>query len=191
MGCFGSTEVMTEDQYDHLFKLVLVGRVNVGKSSLVLRYCDNTFLEESVGTIGSDFKVQFVQIGKVRAKLQIWDTAGQEKFRQMTSSYFGGANAVIIVFDVSNQDSFNDISVWVEESKRYADENTGPLQFIFVGNKTDLPRVVDKATCKETADQYEALYVETSAKNNDKVSDAFYMIAEHLTDRAEGTNARI
>jgi len=178
--------------YDHLFKLVLVGEVGVGKSSLVLRYTDNTFLNDDVGTIGADFKVKFINVDKKKIKLQIWDTAGQEKFRVMTSSYFGGANAVIIVFDLTDQKSLDAVEKWIKEAQSFADKSK-PLQFLIVGNKKDLEkeRTVDKDAPRKIAEKYNALYCETSAKVGTKVDDAFQMIAEHLQKDADDENNRL
>jgi Ras-related protein Rab-1A len=192
MGCTGSAEKSSGTDYDHLFKLVLVGEVGVGKSSLVLRYTDNTFLNDDVGTIGADFKVKFINVDKKKIKLQIWDTAGQEKFRVMTSSYFGGANAVIIVFDLTDQKSLDAVEKWIKEAQSFADKSK-PLQFLIVGNKKDLEkeRTVDKDAPRKIAEKYNALYCETSAKVGTKVDEAFQMIAEHLQKDADDENNRL
>jgi len=192
MGCTGSAEKGSGTDYDHLFKLVLVGEVGVGKSSLVLRYTDNTFLNDEVGTIGADFKVKFINVEKKRIKLQIWDTAGQEKFRVMTSSYFGGANAVIIVFDLTDQKSLDAVEKWIKEAQSFADKSK-PLHFLIVGNKKDLEkeRTVDKDGPRRIADKYNALYCETSAKAGTKVDDAFQMIAEQLQKDADDEGSRL
>jgi len=192
MGCNNSTDDQNDTSFDYLFKLVMVGQLGVGKSSLVLRYIDDYFLDEDVGTIGSDFKVKFLDIDSKRVKLQIWDTAGTEKFRQMTSSYFGGANAVIVVFDVTNEESFTSIDQWVEESRRFSQQSS-PLQYLFIGNKKDMEkeRKVDKEKARELAESYESLYIETSAKSGTKVNEAFYMIAEQLKKFDDGTELRL
>ena len=181
MGCGSSSPKEGGQSWDHLFKLVLVGEVGTGKSSLVLRYTDDTFLDEDVGTIGSDFKLKIIQAGKSRIKLQIWDTAGQEKFRVMTSSYFGGAAAVIIVFDLTDQKSFVAVEKWIKEAQSFSDKSR-PLLFLIVGNKKDLEkdRAVSKSEVESLADKYHALYCETSAKTGAKVSDAFQMIGEKI-----------
>jgi len=191
MGCIlGSSE--TGDSgggtaYDHLFKLVLVGEVGAGKSSLVLRYTDDTFLGDEVGTIGADFKVKFINVQKKRVKMQIWDTAGQEKFRTMTSSYFAGANAVIVVFDLTDKKSFDLSEKWIKEAKKF-NGTSAPISFLLVGNKSDLPNRIEGVTesAKQFASQYGAIYCETSAKTGAKVADAFYAIGEKLKKEVEG-----
>jgi len=192
MGCTGSSDKPAGSDYDHLFKLVLVGEVGVGKSSLVLRYTDNTFLNDDVGTIGADFKVKFINVDKKKVKLQIWDTAGQEKFRVMTSSYFGGANAVIIVFDLTDQKSLDAVEKWIKEAQSFADKSK-PLQFLIVGNKKDLEkeRTVDKDAPRRLAEKYNALYCETSAKTGAKVDEAFQMIGERLRNDADDVGDRL
>jgi len=190
--CFGGEKKDSADKYDHLFKLVLVGEVGVGKSSLVLRYTDNTFLNDDVGTIGADFKVKFLVVDKKRLKLQIWDTAGQEKFRVMTSSYFGGANAVIIVFDLTEQKTFDAVEKWIKEAQSFADKQK-PLHFLIVGNKKDLEkeRSVEKDAIKKVTEKYNALYCETSAKTGAKVDEAFQMIGEKLRREADDDGGRL
>jgi len=129
---------------------------------------------------------------KKRIKLQIWDTAGQEKFRVMTSSYFGGANAVIIVFDLTDQKSLDAVEKWIKEAQSFADK-TKPLQFLIVGNKKDLEkeRTVDKDAPRKLAEKYQALYCETSAKTGVKVDEAFQMIGERLRNDADDLGDRL
>lgn len=190
MGCGGSTQAAgdaTSTQYDHLFKLVLVGEVGAGKSSLVLRYTDDTFLGDEVGTIGADFKVKFITVQKKRVKMQIWDTAGQEKFRTMTSSYFAGANAVIVVFDLTDKKSFDLSEKWIREAKKF-NGASNPISFLLVGNKSDLPNRIEGVTekAKAFASQHGAIYCETSAKTGAKVADAFFAIGEKLKKEVDG-----
>jgi len=189
MGCVkgkesgGKKDNSNPNEFDYLYKLVLVGDAMVGKSSLIIRYADNTFVDEEVGSIGADFKVSFVTVEKKRIKIQIWDTAGQEKFRVMTSSYFGGANAVIIVFDVSNKESFNSVPKWISEAKRFS-EKQKDIAFFIVGNKTDLSdRVVTQEEAEKFALQNSAIYFEVSAKTGAQVSAAFSSIAKTCYER--------
>jgi len=187
MGSSGDSGSADGASYDHLFKLVMVGEVGVGKSSLVLRYTDDTFLDDEVGTIGADFKVKFIKVDKKNVKMQIWDTAGQEKFRTMTSSYFAGANAVIIVFDLSNKSSFDSVEKWMKEAKRFNSGNQ--ISFLLVGNKSDLSAVGGvQDAARKFASQNDAIYCETSAKTGEKVSDAFFQIGTKLKNIADGAS---
>jgi len=190
MGCISSNDTgakkdnVNPNEFDHLYKLVLVGDAMVGKSSLIIRYADNTFVDEEVGSIGADFKVSFVNVEKKRIKIQIWDTAGQEKFRVMTSSYFGGANAVIVVFDVSKEKSFQSVPKWISEAKRFSDKQKD-IAFFIIGNKIDLnaQRVVSAEDAEKLAAQNAAVYFEVSAKTGTQVAHAFTSIAKTCFER--------
>jgi len=187
MGCLNSKNTDDSD-YDFLFKLVLVGEVGVGKSSLVLRYTDEAFIEEDVGTIGADFKVKFLTTQRKKLKLQIWDTAGQEKFRIMTSSYFGGASAILVVFDLTNRSSFEELEKWIKEAATYISTTESP-KYIVIGNKLDICKQ-DKNSRKITTEEAEefakkwagSLYFETSAKDGANVNTTFNTIGEGLLD---------
>merc|ERR1712023_429870 len=120
--------------YDYLFKLLLIGDSGVGKSSLLLRFADDTYTQSYISTIGVDFKIRTVELEGKTIKLQIWDTAGQERFRTITSSYYRGAHGIIVVYDVTDIDSFNNVKQWLCEIDRYACENVNKL---LVGNKCE------------------------------------------------------
>lgn len=156
-------------EYDYLFKLLLIGDSGVGKSCLLLRFADDTYTESYISTIGVDFKIRTIELEGKTIKLQIWDTAGQERFRTITSSYYRGAHGIIVVFDVTDQESFNNVKQWLHEIDRYACQNVKKL---LVGNKCDLAskRAVSTETAKELADSLGIQYLETSAKNSTNVS---------------------
>lgn len=127
---------MSKSEYLHLFKVVLVGNSCVGKSSIVIRYADNDFSDVFLATIGVDFRFKAFNLNGESVKLQIWDTAGQEKFRTITSSYYRGAHALMIVFDITDVQSFKDAtSYWFQEIKQSCPSQT---QILLVGNKSDL-----------------------------------------------------
>lgn len=129
-----------------------------------------------------DFKIRTVELDSKVIKLQIWDTAGQERFRTITSSYYRGAHGIIVVFDVTDQESFNNVKQWLNEIDRYANENVNKL---LVGNKVDLAakRVVDFNTAKAFADEIGVPYIETSAKNSTNVEQAFMTMAAEIKNR--------
>ncbi|KAG8201816.1 hypothetical protein JTE90_027297 [Oedothorax gibbosus] len=169
-------------EYDYLFKLLLIGDSGVGKSCLLLRFADDTYTESYISTIGVDFKIRTIELEGKTIKLQIWDTAGQERFRTITSSYYRGAHGIIVVYDVTDQESFNNVKQWLQEIDRYASENVNRL---LVGNKCDLTpkKVVDYVTAKEFADQLGIPFLETSAKNATNVEQAFMTMAAEIKKR--------
>lgn len=169
-------------EYDYLFKLLLIGDSGVGKSCLLLRFADDTYTESYISTIGVDFKIRTIELDGKTIKLQIWDTAGQERFRTITSSYYRGAHGIIVVYDVTDQESFVNVKQWLQEIDRYASENVNKL---LVGNKCDLTskKVVDYTTAKEYADQLGIPFLETSAKNSTNVEQAFMTMAAEIKNR--------
>jgi len=177
-----SQQSMASPEYDYLFKLLLIGDSGVGKSCLLLRFADDTYTESYISTIGVDFKIRtFEQEGKT-VKLQIWDTAGQERFRTITSSYYRGAHGIIIVYDVTDKESFNNVKHWVQEIEKYAADGVNKL---LVGNKCDLSskKVVSYDEAKELADSLGIQFLETSAKNSHNVDTAFQTMAGDIKKR--------
>ncbi|KYO43392.1 ras-related protein Rab-35 isoform X1 [Alligator mississippiensis] len=161
--------------YDHLFKLLLIGDSGVGKSSLLLRFADNTFSSSFVTTIGVDFRVRTVVLGGLRLRLQVWDTAGQERFRTITSTYYRNAHGVIVVYDVTNPDSFVSVKRWMHEIA----ENCDSVCKVLVGNKVEDPshRQVPAADARRFSAQLGLRHFETSAKDNINVEEMFAAVA--------------
>ncbi|EPS65268.1 hypothetical protein M569_09510 [Genlisea aurea] len=160
-------------EFDYLFKLLMIGDSGVGKSSLLLSFTSDTF-EELSPTIGVDFKVKHVSVGGKRLKLAIWDTAGQERFRTLTSSYYRGAQGIIMVYDVTRRDTFTNLSdIWAKEIDLYS-TNQDCIKML-VGNKVDKEseRVVSKKEGIEFARQYGCLFIECSAKTRVNVEQCF------------------
>jgi len=168
--------------YDYLFKLVLIGDSGVGKSCLLLRFADDNFTDSYISTIGVDFRFRTVTIDKKTVKLQIWDTAGQERFRTITSAYYRGADGIIMVYDVTSQESFDHVEEWLSEVDRYANENTAKL---LVGNKADLieEKQVSEETAQRFADKLGISFLETSAKTATNVDAAFLTMGKELINR--------
>eukprot|EP00397_Hematodinium_sp_SG-2012_P015778 GEMP01016076.1.p1 GENE.GEMP01016076.1~~GEMP01016076.1.p1 ORF type:complete len:206 (-),score=42.41 GEMP01016076.1:2199-2816(-) len=179
-------------EYDYLFKLLLIGDSGVGKSCLLLRFADDTYTESYISTIGVDFKIRTIeQEGKV-VKLQIWDTAGQERFRTITSSYYRGAHGIIIVYDVTDRESFNNVKHWIQEIGRNAAEGVNKL---LVGNKCDLQskKAVSYDEGKDLADSLNIKFLETSAKNAHNVEEAFNTMGTEIKTRVvqQGTGGSL
>ena len=163
--------------YDYRFKLIIIGETGTGKSCLVRQYTEPNYYFENVHdvTIGVDFSVKMSNIEindkKYNIKTQIWDTAGQETFRSITASYYRNTAAILLVFDLGNRQSFNKIDYWISQIERNATHN--PPIFL-IGNKTDLfNKRVSSNEAMTYASNNKLTYIETSAKDNEKVIDMF------------------
>jgi Ras-related protein Rab-1A len=169
-------------EYDHLFKLLLIGDSGVGKSCLLLRFADDTYTDSYISTIGVDFKIRNLDVDSKNIKLQIWDTAGQERFRTITSSYYRGAHGIIIVYDITDAESFNNVKTWLSEIDKFASENVNKL---LVGNKCDLAasRQVETQTAKDFAASLNIPFIETSAKTSANVEQAFVKMTSDIKAR--------
>uniref|UniRef100_A0A6M2DM91 Ras-related protein Rab-35 n=1 Tax=Xenopsylla cheopis TaxID=163159 RepID=A0A6M2DM91_XENCH len=175
-------------EYDHLFKLLIIGDSGVGKSSLLLRFADNTFSGSYITTIGVDFKIRTVEIDGQRVKLQIWDTAGQERFRTITSTYYRGTHGVIVVYDVTSGESFANVKRWLVE----IDQNCEVVNRVLVGNKNDAPerKVVVTEDAQRFADQMGIQLFETSAKDNINVEEMFMNVTKQVLRYKQQTRER-
>mmetsp|Transcript_4291 Transcript_4291/g.5919 ORF Transcript_4291/g.5919 Transcript_4291/m.5919 type:complete len:212 (-) Transcript_4291:292-927(-) len=164
--------------YDYTIKALLIGDSSVGKSCLLLRYCDDFFQSARISTIGVDFKIKPLEIDEKKVKLQIWDTAGQERFRTMTTAYYRGADGILLIYDVTNRESFDNVSRWVEQIDQHA--GTG-CHRVLVANKSDLPPSQWKVSTEEgqeLADQFKIPFFHTSAKTNIGVEEVFLSLTK-------------
>lgn len=178
---------MTGDEYTHLFKVLVVGSSGVGKTCLLLRYTDSIYKETYGSTIGVDFKMKSVDLDGARVKLQLWDTAGQERFRTITSSYYRNAHGIILVFDITDRDTFVDLKGWITE---ILSNTTGPVVLLLLGNKIDeKEKLGSAASSKEVSELLESFassklailgYREVSAKTGSGVSQAFEEITRGI-----------
>ncbi|XP_062087637.1 ras-related protein RIC1-like [Humulus lupulus] len=169
-------------EYDYLFKLLLIGDSAVGKSCLLLRFADDSYVETYISTIGVDFKIRTVEQDEKTIKLQIWDTAGQERFRTITNSYYRGAHGIIVVYDVTDEESFKHVKGWLQEIDKYTKGNVTKL---LVGNKCDLTdkKVVSYDTAKAFADEVGIPFFETSAKDATNVEQTFLTMVADIKSR--------
>ncbi|KAL9266124.1 Ras-related protein [Drosera capensis] len=174
--------------YDYLIKLLLIGDSGVGKSCLLLRFSDGSFTTSFITTIGIDFKIRTIELDGKRIKLQIWDTAGQERFRTITTAYYRGAMGILLVYDVTDESSFNNIRNWIRNIEQHASDNVNK---ILVGNKADMDeskRAVPTAKGQALADEYGIKFFETSAKTNLNVEEVFFSIARDIKQRLADTD---
>ena len=156
------------------FKILMLGDSGVGKSSLINRWTMDTFTPVLVGTVGVDFKAKKVQHGSEHLNIQVWDTAGQEQFHKITTSYYRGANGIMLVFDISDRSSYNNVEYWIKNIKQHASEL---VHVALIGNKIDL-RASDTSTIEyeegsSLAAKFNVPYFETSAKDATNVESAF------------------
>ncbi|CAL5351249.1 unnamed protein product [Camellia sinensis] len=159
------------------------GEAGVGKSCLLLRFSDGSFTTSFITTIGIDFKIRTIELDGKRIKLQIWDTAGQERFRTITTAYYRGAMGILLVYDVTDESSFNNIRNWIRNIEQHASDNVNK---ILVGNKADMDeskRAVPTSKGQALADEYGIKFFETSAKTNMNVEEVFFSIARDIKQR--------
>ncbi|XP_053577020.1 ras-related protein Rab-43 [Bombina bombina] len=181
-----SAPLDSDDYYDFLFKIVLIGDAGVGKTCVVQKFKTGVFVERQGNTIGVDFTMKTLEIQGKRVKLQIWDTAGQERFRTITQSYYRSANGAIIAYDLTKKKSFESIPRWIEDVKKYAGSNIVKL---LIGNKLDLEdsREVELAEAETLAKHSDLISaIETSAKDSSNVEEAFIKMATELMMRHGG-----
>eukprot|EP00882_Tetradesmus_deserticola_P003552 GHRQ01003760.1.p1 GENE.GHRQ01003760.1~~GHRQ01003760.1.p1 ORF type:complete len:219 (+),score=97.91 GHRQ01003760.1:332-988(+) len=175
--------------YDYLIKLLLIGDSGVGKSCLLLRFSEDSFTPSFITTIGIDFKIKKIFLDNKWVKLQIWDTAGQERFRTITSAYYRGAMGILLVYDVTDEASFNNIRNWMRNIEQHASDNVNK---IIVGNKSDMAdekRAVPYAKGQALAQEYGMRFFETSAKDNSHVEEVFTSIAKDVMQRLQREQA--
>ncbi|OHE95210.1 Ras family protein [Colletotrichum orchidophilum] len=195
--------------YDFLIKLLLIGDSGVGKSCCLLRFSEDSFTPSFITTIGIDFKIRTIELDGKRVKLQIWDTAGQERFRTITTAYYRGAMGILLVYDVTDERSFNiaiakgildewgqvrekrkliwysfhaDIRTWFANVEQHATEGVNK---ILIGNKCDWEekRVVSTERGQQLADELGIPFLEVSAKSNINIDKAFYSLAADIKKR--------
>lgn len=170
--------------YDYLFKLLLIGDSGVGKTSVLFRFSEDAFNTTFISTIGIDFKIRTIEMDGKRIKLQIWDTAGQERFRTITTAYYRGAMGIILVYDVTDTKTFENIKNWIRNIEENA---SADVEKILLGNKCEVEekRQVSKEKGECLAVEHGIKFLETSAKTGTNVEEAFLTLARDIKTKTE------
>jgi Ras-related protein Rab-11A len=168
-----------DDEYDYLFKVVLIGDSGVGKSNLLSRFTRNEFCLESKSTIGVEFATRSIQVDNKTIKAQIWDTAGQERYRAITSAYYRGAVGALLVYDITKHVTYENVERWLKELRDHADSN---IVIMLVGNKSDLKhlRGVPTDDAQAFSEKEGLSFIETSALESTNVEKAFQRILTEI-----------
>ncbi|XP_054888591.1 ras-related protein Rab-19 [Poeciliopsis prolifica] len=178
-----SAESEVEDSFDFLFKIILVGDSDVGKTCMVQRFKSGIFIEKQQNTIGVDFTVRTLDIDGKKVKMQVWDTAGQERFRTITQSYYRSAHGAMVAYDISHRSTFESVPHWIREVEQYG---AASVVVILVGNKSDLHaqrQVLFEDACTLAEKNSLLAALETSAKEAQNIEAAFILMARELLAR--------
>ena len=169
-----------EDNQDILsYKIILLGDTTVGKTSLIVRYCDSKFNENCLSTIGVDTKTKYVKYNDKKIELEIWDTAGQEKYKSLAKNCYKGADGIILIYDITQKKTFHNIKNWYNDIKDSI--NISKVAIIIVGNKSDLPNVeVNKEISEKFCEQYNLQLIQTSCKDNINIEETFNSLIENM-----------
>jgi len=179
------TDEGEETNYELLYKIIIIGDAAVGKSNILTRYIKNEFCQNSKSTVGVELGIKFIKIKGVNTKIQIWDTAGQERYRAITSSYYKGSHGCFIVYDITNQSSFDNVEKWYEHVQKEAGKD---ISIILVGNKSDLEneRKVSKEKGEDLAKNLNCPFFETSAFSGINISQIFQELGNNIFERTGG-----
>jgi small GTP-binding protein len=169
--------------YDYLIKLLVIGNSGVGKTNMLLKFCDNNFMSSHLTTIGIDFKIKTILMGSDKVRLQIWDTAGQEKFKTITQTYYRGAMGIVLTYAINERETFEDIQNWIKQIKIHASDN---VLKVLVGNKIDIDdRKVSYDEGMQLAADLGVRFFETSAKTGEQIEELFMYMAEEIKNKLD------
>jgi len=184
---FVPSEMDGQESYDVFIKMILIGDSSVGKSCLIERYTENTFAKSHLATIGIDFKIKMIELDGKRVKLQILDTAGQERFKTITTTYYKGVQGAILVYDISDERTFKNVQEWITNVRANATKGTCIL---LVGNKCDLTdqRLVETSQGETVAKELGVPFLEASAKNGTNVEQIFIDLTRNILGKCGDKN---
>jgi len=177
-------------KYICILKFIIIGDSSIGKSNILLRFTDNRFQSSHDSTIGVEFATKIISRQNTVYKLQIWDTAGQETFRSITRSYYRGTIGCLMVYDITNRESFESLEYWMSDFRKYCDPNT---VIVLIGNKADLidKRQVSYDEGKEFAEKHGFSFFETSAKTGINIADCFNNVVDKINNKIKSKGMNI
>jgi Ras-related protein Rab-8A len=177
-----TTAPRTHTRKSPVLKILVIGDTGVGKSCLLLRFADDSFTPSFMPTIGIDFKVKEIEVEGQKTRLQVWDTAGQDRFRSITTAYYRGAHGVMLVYDVTDAKSFDNVKNWMQNIDEHASKS---VNRILVANKSDMQdkRVIGPERGRALAEKYGVKFFETSARTGSEVNEAFEALALEIKRR--------
>ena len=178
---------MAEEEYEMMVKVIIIGDSSVGKTNIMSRYLKNQFLENSKATVGVEFGAKLFNINGHKIKAQIWDTAGQEKYKAITGAYYKGSKGAFVVYDITRKDTFESIDKWINDLKTTGDPK---LNIMIIGNKCDLEhrREVLKEQGEEKSRSFGCAFLETSALSGDNIEKGFEMMISEIFKKYENEN---
>jgi len=173
-----------DDNYDLIFKIVLIGDSGVGKTNILSRFINNEFSLTTQATVGVEFGSKIIKKGEKLIKLQIWDTAGQERYKSITSAYYKGSKGAFVVYDISRKSTFDNVDKWIDELKNHGSED---VFIMLVGNKSDLKdkREISEEDVQKKAQLYNVAFCETSALEGKNIEYAFESLINEITKKVE------
>ncbi len=173
-----------DDNYDLIFKIVLIGDSGVGKTNILSRFINNEFSLTTQATVGVEFGSKIIKKGEKLIKLQIWDTAGQERYKSITSAYYKGSKGAFVVYDISRKSTFDNVDKWIDELKNHGSED---VFIMLVGNKSDLKdkREISEEDVQKKAQLYNVAFCETSALEGKNIEYAFENLINEITKKVE------
>jgi small GTP-binding protein len=171
-----------DDNYDLIFKIVLIGDSGVGKTNILSRYINNEFSMATKSTVGVEFGSKIIKQNDKTIKIQIWDTAGQERYKSITTAYYKGAKGAFVVYDITRRETFNNVNKWIGDLKTSGNED---VYILLIGNKSDLEnaRQVPTEEIEKKAEQLKVAFCETSALDGTNIEHAFELVVDEISKK--------
>ena len=173
---------MIGSAFDYLLKYIIIGNSGVGKSNITIRFLQDKFSDNYIPTIGVEYGAKSLDIDNMTYRIQIWDTAGQENYRSITRSYYNNCSCALVVYDITNKQSFEDVQIWIKDCKK---NTTNNILFVLIGNKIDLDdkRVISYEEGEKYANDKGMLFFEVSALTGEKIQECFIESLKNISER--------